>query len=61
MCLVFDRWQLSDFFATVGTEDIVLGCQETSANQGHAATFAVEAVVVPLTLLKRDVLAAPET
>lgn len=58
---MFGRWQLSDFFATVGTEDIVLGCQETSANQGHTAAFAVEAVVVPLTLLKRDVLAAPET
>lgn len=58
---MFNRWKLSDFFATVGTEDIFLGCQETSANQGHAATFAVEAFVVPLALLERDVLAAPET
>lgn len=45
----------------VGTEDVVLGRQEAVADQGHAATLAVEAVVVPLALLKRDVLAAAET
>lgn len=57
---MFDNQQLSELFATVGTEDILLRCQEPSAHQGHAAAFAVEAVVVPLAVLKRDVLAAPE-
>lgn len=51
----------SDVFAAVGAEDVVFRCQETSADQGHAALFAVEAVVVPLALLERDVLAASKT
>lgn len=51
----------SEVFATVGAEDVIFARQETSADQRHAALFAVEAVVVPLALLKRDVLAAPET
>lgn len=51
----------SDVFATVGAEDVLFARQETSANQRHAAPFAVEAVVVPLALLKRNVLASPET
>lgn len=51
----------SQVFAAVGTQDVVFTCQETSTDQGHAALFAVEAVVVPLALLKRDVLAASET
>lgn len=52
MLAAFDQQWLSEFFATVGTEDVILESQETSANQGHAATLAVETVVVPLTLLK---------
>lgn len=47
--------------ATVGAQDVVVGGQEASADQGHAAAFAVEALIVPLALLKRDVLAATET
>lgn len=50
----------SEVFATVGAEDVVLARQETSADQRHAALFAVEAVVVPLALLERDVLASTE-
>lgn len=53
--------RLSVLSATVGAEDVVVGGQEASADQGHAAAFAVEALIVPLALLKRDVLAAAET
>lgn len=40
---------------------MVLGREEAPAHQGRAAAFAGEAVVVPLALLKRDVLAAAQT
>ena len=50
-----------ELFATIGTEDVVLGCQEPSADQGYVAAFAVEAVIVPLALLKGNVLAAAKT
>lgn len=55
------RERPSELFATVGTQDVVLGREEAAAHQGHAAALAVEAVVVPLALLKGDVLAAPQT
>lgn len=42
----------SDVFAAVRTEDVVFARQEAAANQRHAALFAVEAVIVPLALLK---------
>lgn len=58
---LWQRGEHSQVFATVGAQDVVFTCQETSTDQGHAAPFAVEAVVVPLPLLKRDVLAASET
>lgn len=51
----------SDIFTAVGTVDVIFECQETSTNQRHVALFAVEAVIVPLAILKRDVLAASET
>lgn len=51
----------SELLDAVGAEDVVFARQETSTHQRHAALFAVEAVVVPLPLLKRDVLAASET
>lgn len=51
----------SQVFTAVGTVDIVFERQETSTNQRRVALFAVEAVVVPLALLKRDVLAASKT
>lgn len=50
----------SEVFATVGAVDVFLGRQEASADQRRSALFAVEAVVVPLALLKGDVLAAPQ-
>lgn len=50
-----------DIFAAVGAQDVIFACQETSADQRHTAPLAVEAVVVPLALLKRDVFAAAET
>ncbi|MEQ2158056.1 hypothetical protein GOODEAATRI_008316 [Goodea atripinnis] len=43
------------------TNDVIFERQEASPNQRHTALLAVEAVVVPLTIFKRDVLAAPET
>lgn len=54
-------WSQSDVFAAVGAQDVIFGRQEAAAHQGHAALLAVEAVVVPLALLERDVLAASET
>lgn len=51
----------SDVLAAVGAEDVVFARQETPTDQRHAAPLAVEAVVVPLALLERDVLATPET
>lgn len=51
----------SEVVAAVGAEDVFFGRQEASADQGHAAPLAVEAVVVPLAVLKRDVPAASET
>ena len=54
-------FSISDIFAAVGAEDVVFARQETSTHQRHAAPFAVEAVVVPLALLERDVLTASET
>lgn len=50
----------SEVFDAVGAEDVVFACLEASTHQRHAASFAVEAVVVPLTLLEGDVLAASE-
>lgn len=51
----------SDIFTAVGTVDIIFECQETSTDQRRVALFAVEAVIVPLAILKGDVLAASET
>lgn len=51
----------SDVLAAVGAQDVVFARQETPTNQRHAAPFAVEAIVVPLALLERDVFAPPKT
>ncbi len=51
----------SDVLAAVGAENVLFARQETSADQRLAAAFAFEAVVVPLAMLKRDVLTAAET
>lgn len=51
----------SDVFATVRTQDVVSLSQKATTHQGHSALCAVEAVVVPLTLLEGDILAATQT
>lgn len=51
----------SDVFATVRTQDVLFAGEEASSHQRHTALLTVEAVVVPLTLLKRDVLTASQT
>lgn len=51
----------SEVFAAVGAEDVVFARQETTADKRLGAPLAVEAVGVPLALLKGDVLASPET
>lgn len=53
--------QLLDVFATLGTHDLIAGRQKAPSHQGDGALLAVEAVVVPLTVFKRDVLAATQT
>lgn len=49
-----------DVLATLWAEDVITLGEETTANQGHRALLTVEAVIVPLALLKRNVLAASE-
>lgn len=51
----------SDVFPAVGAQDVVPLCEEASAHQGQGALLAVEAVIVPLPLLKGDVLGAAES
>lgn len=47
--------------ATLGAQDIVAFSQEAATDQGDGALLTVEAVIVPLALLKGNVLAASET
>lgn len=47
--------------ATVRAQDVIFIGEEASPHQGQAALFAVKAIVVPLTLLKRYVLTATQT
>jgi len=49
-----------DVLAALWAEDVVTLGEETTADQGHGALLTVEAVIVPLALLKRNVLAASE-
>lgn len=46
---------------TVRAQDVIFTGEEAPSHQGYAALFAVEAVVVPLTLLEGDVLTATQT
>lgn len=46
--------------AALWAEDVVTLSEETTANQGNGALLTVEAVIVPLALLKGNVLAASE-
>lgn len=54
---VFPQTEL-DVFATLRAQDIIAFSEEATANQGHRALLTVEAVIVPLALLKGNVLAA---
>lgn len=45
-----------DVFATLWAEDVVTFSEKTTPDQGHGTLLAVEAVIVPLALLKGDVL-----
>ncbi len=47
-----------DVLAALWAQDIITFSEEATANQGHGALLAVEAVVVPLALLEGNVLAA---
>lgn len=51
----------SHVLSAVRTQDVVLGSEKASAHQRHAALLAVEAVIVPLALLKGNILAAAKT
>lgn len=50
-----------DVFAALWAQDVVAFGEKATANQGHGALLTVEAVIVPLALLKGDVLAATKT
>lgn len=49
-----------DVFAALGAQDVITLGQEATTNQRYGALLTVEAVVVPLALLKGNVLAAAE-
>lgn len=51
----------SDVFATLRAQDVVTLSEETPAHQGDGALPTVEAVMVPLTLFKGDVLTSTQT
>lgn len=53
--------RLSDVLATVGTQDVITLCEEAASHQRKGAFLAVKAVVVPLPVLKADVLGATES
>ena len=50
----------SDVLAALRAQDVITFSQEAATNQGHRALLTVEAVVVPLALLKGNVLASSE-
>lgn len=47
-----------DVLAALWAQDIITFSEEATANQGHGALLAVEAVIVPLALLKGNILAS---
>ena len=47
-----------DILAALWAQDIITFGEESTADQGHGALLAVEAVIVPLALLKGNILAA---
>lgn len=50
-----------DVLAALWAQDIIAFSEEATANQGHGALLTVEAVIVPLALLKGNVFAASKT
>lgn len=49
-----------DVFAALWAQDVITLSQEATTHQGHRALLTVEAVIVPLALLKGNVLAPPK-
>lgn len=54
-------WVKLDVLAALWAQDVIAFSQKATANQGDGALFAVEAVVVPLALLKGNILAASKS
>lgn len=54
-------WVKLDVLAALWAQDVVAFSQKAAANQGDGALFAVEAVIVPLALLKGNILAASKS
>lgn len=54
-------WVKLDVLAALWAQDVIAFGQKAAANQGDGALFAVEAVIVPLALLKGYILAASES
>lgn len=50
-----------DVLAALWAQDVIAFGQKAAANQGDGALFAVEAVIVPLALLKGNILAAAKS
>lgn len=49
-----------DVLSTLRTQDVVTFSEEATPNQGYRALLAVEAIIVPLALLKRNILATTQ-
>lgn len=54
-------WVKLDVLAALWAQDVIAFSQKATADQGHGALFAVEAVVVPLALLEGNILAASQS
>lgn len=54
-------WTKLHVLAALWAKDIITLGQKPTTDQGHGALLAVEAVIVPLALLKGNVLAATKT
>lgn len=55
------RPRFSDVLATVGAQDVITLCKEAASHQRKGAFLAVKAVIMPLPVLKADVLGATES
>lgn len=50
-----------DVFSTLRAQDVIAFSEEATSNQGNGALLAVEAIIVPLAFLKRNILASTQT